>query len=147
MKDDSLGNQKGIALVMALLMLLVLTIIGVSSISSSVFEAKLSGNERVGSAAFYASEAGVMVGIDRLPNLTAYSGNVDSDGRYRSGEMIPSTPQPLKKLGVMSRPGYDTTWQFDRVQVNATGESYGAMKEVEVQLTLGPYGAGTQYNN
>lgn len=147
MKDHFLGDQKGIALILALLMLLILTIIGISSINSSVSETKISGNERVGSAAFYASESGVIVGVDRLPNITAYSGNVDSDERYRSGEMVPSTPQPLKNLGVMGRPGYETTWEFIRFQVNATGESFSAMKEVEVQVSMGPYGAGTQYNN
>jgi hypothetical protein len=147
MKQDSLREERGIALILAILMLLVLTIIGIGSIGSSVFEAKISGNERVGSAAFYASEAGVIFGVDRLPNLTAYSGYVDSDERYRSGEMIPSTPKPLKKMGVMTRPGYETTWEFKRFQVNATGESFGAMKEVEVQVSMGPFGAGTEYNN
>jgi len=147
MKDHSLRGQEGIALILALLMLLILTIIGISSINSSVFETKISGNERMGNAAFYGSEAGVIMGVDRLPNVTAYSGNVDSDVKYRSGQMAPSAPQPQKKIGIMRRPGYETVWKFDRFQVNATGESFGAMKEVEVQVSVGPYGAGTQYNN
>jgi len=47
----------------------------------------------------------------------------------------------------MGRPGYDVTWEFARYQVNATGQSFGAVKEIEVQVSMGPYPAGTQYNN
>jgi len=56
MTPSVLNNEKGVALVIALIMLIVLTFIGISSISSSVFETKISGNERVGSSAFYAAE-------------------------------------------------------------------------------------------
>ena len=140
-------DQKGAALVVALIMLLVLTLIGMSSISSTFFESKISGNDRFGAAAFYASKGGLDVGLNRLPNLTAYSGSIGSDETYRSGSMTPSAPQDLLDLGLMERQGYDVTWEFRRFQVNATGQSFGAMKEIEVQVSMGPYAAGTLYNN
>jgi Tfp pilus assembly protein PilX len=139
-------DQKGVALIIALIMLLVLTLIGMSSISSTFFESKISGNDRFGAAAFYASKGGVDVGINRLPNITAYSGNIGTDETYRSGKMTPSTPQDSINLGLMGRSGYDVIWEFRRFQVNATGESFGAMKEIEVQVNYGPFSAGTQYN-
>jgi Tfp pilus assembly protein PilX len=139
-------DQKGVALIVALIMLLVLTLIGMSSITSTFFESKISGNDRFGTAAFYASKGGVDVGINRLPNITAYSGNIGSDEVYRSGKMTPSTPQDSINLGVMGKSGYDVIWEFRRFQVNATGESFGAMKEIEVQVNYGPFSAGTQYN-
>lgn len=147
MKRTLLKDQKGVALVMALVMLIVLTLVGVSSISSTVFETKISGNERVGSAAFYAADGGVGVGIGRIPDTTAYSGNITSDVSYRSGNMSPNTPQPLKTLGIISRPGFETVWEYRRFQVNATGESSGAKKEIEVQISFGPNPSGTEYNN
>ena len=147
MKNSCLENQKGVALVVALLMLLVLTFLGMSSISSTVFEAKISGNERIGSAAFYATSAGVEVGIGRIPDITAYSGTIGSDESYRSGKLIDPSPQLQKSLGVMLRPGFETTWEFKRFQINATGEIFGAKKEIEVQVSMGPYNAGTSYNN
>jgi type IV pilus assembly protein PilX len=67
MERLSLGDQKGVALIIALIMLLVLTLIGMNSISSTFFESKISGNDRFGAAAFYASKGGVDVGINRLP--------------------------------------------------------------------------------
>jgi Tfp pilus assembly protein PilX len=67
METSVFKNEKGVALVIALIMLIILTFIGISSISSSVFETKISGNERVGSSAFYAAEGGVNVGTV-IPN-------------------------------------------------------------------------------
>lgn len=147
MKRSIWEDQKGVALIVALIILLVLTLIGMSSISSTFFESKISGNDRSGAAAFYAAKGGVDIGINRLPNTTAYSGNIGSDETYRSGKMIPGNPQPLIYFGTMGREGYDVMWEFRRYQVNATGQSFGAMKEIEVQVSMGPYPAGTQYNN
>ena len=147
MERSVLKNEKGVVLVIALIMLVVLTFLGVASINSSVFEARISGNDRVGSAAFYATEGGVKVGISRLPDITAYSGTIGSDESYRSGRLTDSSPQPQKSLGLILKPGFETTWEFKRFQVNATGESFGARKEIEVQVSLGPYNAGTSYNN
>jgi len=147
METSVLKNEKGVALVIALIMLIVLTLIGISSISSSVFETKISGNERVGSSAFYAAEGGVYVGISRVPDITAYSGTIGKDEGYRSGKLTDSSPQPQKNLGAMLKPGFDTAWEFKRFQINATGEFLSAKKEIEVQVSLGPYNAGTSYNN
>jgi len=140
-------DQKGVALIIALIMLLVLTLIGISSISSTFFESKISGNEKFGSAAFYVASGGVEVGISRLPVITAYSGNIGSDESYRSGSMTASSPQPSKNLGLMYKPGYEGSWEFKRFQINATGQSFGARKEIEIQVSLGPYPSGTSYNN
>lgn len=148
MKTDPLKNEKGVALVIALIMLVILTLIGIASISSSIFEAKISGNERWGSAAFYAASAGIEVGISRIPEIGPY-GPVPfgSDETYRSGTLTSSSAQPQKNLGLSFKPGFDPTFQFKRYQVNAVGESFGARKEIEVQALLGPYAGGTSYNN
>ncbi len=147
MKRSVWKDQKGVALVVALIMLLVLTLIGMSSISSSFYETKISGNDRFGAAAFYAAKGGVEMGINRLPDTSAYSGNIGSDEAYRSGRMTPGNPQPLIYLGAMAKSGYDAMWEFRRFQINSTGQSFGAVKEIEVQVSMGPYPAGTQYNN
>ena len=140
-------NQRGVALILALIMLIVLTLIGLNSIGTSIFETKISGNERFSSSAFYAAEGGLEVGINQIPDLTAYSGNIGPDVTYRSGSITDSSAQPSKNLGLALRPGYESTWEFKRYQVRATGSSFGAQKEVEAQILLGPYEAGTSYNN
>ena len=52
-------NQNGIALVVALIMLLVLTFIGLAAISTTSYEARIAGNERVYNNAFYAGDGGI----------------------------------------------------------------------------------------
>jgi hypothetical protein len=54
-----LRNNHGASLVVALLILLVLTIIGISAITTSTFETKIAGNERLYNEAFYAADAGI----------------------------------------------------------------------------------------
>ena len=56
---DRLKDQKGIALVVALIMLLVLTFIGLAAISTTSYEARIAGNERVYNNAFYAGDGGI----------------------------------------------------------------------------------------
>lgn len=138
---------KGVVLVIVLIMLLVLTLVGISSVLSTSYETKISGNDRFGAAAFYAAKGGVDVGINQLPNTAAYSGNIGSDETCSKRTLTSTTPQPITNLGLMARPGFETTWEFRRFEVDATGQCFGAMKQVEVQVSMGPFGAGTQYNN
>ena len=56
---DSRIDQKGFALVIALIMLLVLTLIGFAAVNLTSYEARISGNERVYNNAFYAGDGGV----------------------------------------------------------------------------------------
>jgi Tfp pilus assembly protein PilX len=147
-KKQVLGSQRGVALVLALMMLIVLTLIGLSSITTTVYEAKIAGNERFGNAAFYAAVGGGEVGIGNLPNIASYTGSIGSDENYRSGRMTDSGPQPLAYKGTIQNKGDEVTmWEYKRYQINATGVSFGARKEVEMQAKVGPYPTGTQYNN
>ena len=79
MKDES-----GVALVIALLMMIMLTLIGLGSIFSSTFEMKLSGNKRASTDAFYAADSGVQV---VMANIT----NFDLPGRYVDNQYDPFT--------------------------------------------------------
>jgi len=56
---DRLMEQKGIALVVALIMILVLTFVGLAALSFTSYEARIAGNERVYNNAFYAGEGGI----------------------------------------------------------------------------------------
>ena len=144
-----LGEKKGVALVIALLMLLVLTLIGISSISTTTFETSISGNERVRTDAFYAAEAGIQVAINRIPDNTnpIPKTKIKEDSYYWSGTANDKgNPKSLKSFGLHQMAGFDSSWAFKRFQVNTTGESFGATKEIEVQVSYGPFHAGTEYN-
>ncbi len=62
-----MGNERGIVLIVALMLLLVLTILGIGSISTTSFESIISGNERLANIAFYSAEAGIQVGLNQVP--------------------------------------------------------------------------------
>jgi|GEM_PF-529383 len=142
-------NDKGMALVVALMMLLVLTLIGIHAITTTTYETSISGNERVGTDAFYASEAGIQVSLNQLPNTNPISRTkVGEDSYYWSGSpQDRDSPRAVGFMGLYATPGYDASWSFNRYQINATGESFGAAKEIEAQVRYGPFSAGTQYNN
>jgi hypothetical protein len=59
MKREFLNNQKGVSLVIALIILLVLTLLGISAITTTTFETNIAGNERLYNRAFYTTDSGV----------------------------------------------------------------------------------------
>ena len=150
MEGDILRNKNGVALVIALIMLLILTFIGISAISTTTFETNITGNERVGTDAFYASEAIFQVGLNQLPDTKPVRKDKGEIGEYSSGwsgsPKDRGSPRELAPFGLYNKGGYDSSWAFKRYQINATGESFLATKEVEAQVSYGPFSAGTQYN-
>ena len=148
MKNHVLPNGKGAAMIIALLILLVLTLIGISSISTSTYETNIAGNERVGADAFYASEGGIQVAVSQIPDTDPISRTkVGEDSYYWSGApKDKGSPKNLKSFGSHRKIGFDSSWAFKRFQANATGEALGALKEIEVQVGYGPFSAGTDYN-
>ncbi len=63
-------KESGAALVVALIMLVVITLIALASSYTSIFEIKISGNKRCATDAFYAADAGINA-------ITSYSTNFD----------------------------------------------------------------------
>jgi len=149
MGKNILINEKGVALIIALMMLLILTLIGISAISTTTFETSISGNERVGTDAFYASEAGIQIGLNQLPDTKPIPVTpIGADSSCWSGSPLDkNSPLNLRSFGLYPKAGFDVSWSFKRFQVNTTGMSFKGTKELEVQTRLGPFGSGTQYNN
>ena len=73
-----LTNEKGAALVIALMMMIMLTLVGLGSIFTSTFEVKLSGNKRGSTNAFYAADSGIQVVIANIENFTVPGKYVDN---------------------------------------------------------------------
>ena len=68
-KKCLLEDQTGAAMIIALIMMVVLTLIGIASMFTSTFEIKLSGNKRGATDAFYAADSGVNVITARTDNF------------------------------------------------------------------------------
>ena len=68
-KDFIFENQSGSALVIALVMMVLLTLIGLSSILSSSFDIRISGHKRGATNAFYGADSGVQATLANLENF------------------------------------------------------------------------------
>ncbi len=65
-RDGVIDNQGGFVLVLAMLIMVVLIVIGISSIKTSRVELEIAGNEKFHQQAFYEAEAGISTGIEVL---------------------------------------------------------------------------------
>ena len=98
-----LNDQSGVALVLALVMIVILTLIGLASTYTSNFELKLSGNKRGTTDAFYAADSGIQVIMANVDNFSL-------PGKYVDNKYDPFTdannPNPTKAKVVIQ---FDTT--------------------------------------
>jgi len=83
-------DQSGAALVIALLMMIALTLVGMGAIFTSTFEVQISGNKRGSTDAFYAAESGLQVA---LANINNFNPSNYVDNRYNPFT-DPSNPNP-----------------------------------------------------
>lgn len=75
-----MNNSNGGVTIAALLILAVLTIIGISSISTSNIEVQIATNDKVHKMAFYAADGGSELGTELLElNIACASGFADDD--------------------------------------------------------------------
>jgi hypothetical protein len=100
---NPLKDQSGVALVLALIMIVILTLIGLASTYTSTFEMKLSGNKRGTTDAFYAADSGVQVVVANVENFSLPGKYVDN--KY-DPFTDPSNPNPTKAQVLIQ---YDTT--------------------------------------
>jgi len=132
-----LRSEKGAALIISLLLLLVLTVLALSLINTSTFEIGISGNEKTNLEAFYAAEAGIQMALSQLPSMEAIPRTtIGSDSQYWSGSVTErNNPRRLESLGLAFQYGSDVSqFGFRRIGIHATGESEGAVRELEVQV-------------
>ena len=70
LRNHSIRNdQSGIALVIAILMLLILTLMGTASVTTSTYEISLSGNKRGSTDAFYTTDGGIQSALSEIDNF------------------------------------------------------------------------------
>ena len=97
-------KQEGMALVIALVMLLILTVIGINAINTTIFETNISGNQRLYNTAFYGADGGI----------DDFRATIDpKDPRGIRGEIMygsitshPGNPVPISGSNVR----YNLTW-------------------------------------
>ena len=97
MNRRNIVDEQGFILVWALLLLVVVTLLGVSGISTSIFETKMAANEALHKQAFYQADGGTQNGISLLKhNITCISGFQDDtlDGGIMMATTATGNPSP-----------------------------------------------------
>ncbi|MCG6944768.1 MAG: pilus assembly PilX N-terminal domain-containing protein [Deltaproteobacteria bacterium] len=150
---DTIANDRGSALVIALLVLVLLTLMGISATTTSTIEVQMAGNEKFHDMAFYAAESGWQRSLNWLdsqyPAVTEKVG-WDEDATplptFSPGEKY-NNPDPIvlaedndteysvkiEFVGTRAVPGYGTNFRRFNYQVDSTGIGPGnARSEVRV---------------
>jgi len=100
---EILKNQSGAALVIALIMIIVMTLIVLAASFTSIFEIRLAGNKRGSTDAFFAADSGVQVVIANIENF-------DLPGKYAGNKYDPFTdPKNTNPTKAQVQINYDGT--------------------------------------
>jgi hypothetical protein len=65
----TMGNERGVTLVVAVLVMITATLLGIAAVMSADIEVRMSGNQRCLDNAFYAADAGIDRGVAWLLDL------------------------------------------------------------------------------
>jgi len=155
-----LDNNRGSALVVALLMLVVLTLIGISATTTTTFELQIAGNDRLYKQAFYAADGATEMGGELIEQniedrdwdfgadgVTAVSpsnplarGNVrlESPNPYMNREPMDGIPSDINRDAVYPRTAINSDPHTNIKAVGNTTLSTGSA----VQLIAGYEGKG-----
>lgn len=91
-----LENQSGSALVIALVMIIVISLIALASSYTSLFEIKLSGNKRGSTDAFYSADTGVNQITSNIANFNLNSFDAQTQTYSPFNDLTNTTPNPTK---------------------------------------------------
>jgi len=150
---DTIANDRGSALVVALLVLVLLTLMGISATTTSTIEVQMAGNEKFHDMAFYAAESGWQTSLNWLDRQ--YPGITEKVGWDESATPLSTFspgakydhPDPIvlaedndteysvkiEFVGTRAVPGYGTNFRRFNYRVNSVGVGPGnARSEVSV---------------
>lgn len=142
-----LKSKRGAALIVAMLLLIILTVLGLAAIKTSTTDIEISANERRAQCALYAADAGLQVTQEQICRYDTDPISPTAIGNNASFMMI----GPISRVGTISTAG---GYQYKLFGFRIRGicgdpnDPRAPQKEIEVKsrsLTLGA-GGGTNYN-
>jgi hypothetical protein len=148
------ADEKGSALVLALLILVLLTLMGISATTTSTVGVQMAGSEKSYELAFYSAESGWQRALnwldDQYPGVTdnlvwdgtdfiAVAGSLDDAATVGIPLAEDNNTQYFVKVefaGTTPVPGYGTSFRRFNYRVNSVGAGPGNARS-EVQVTAG----------
>ncbi len=108
----SLRSDKGVILVVTLLVMVVLSLLGATFLTLATTESKIAFNEREARQAFYAAEAGVQEALIRM-NLDPSSVTDEVDTTYDGNPDSVRDPQMVNNLTPVANPRDSAFWHYN----------------------------------
>ncbi|PXF60360.1 MAG: hypothetical protein C4B58_00555 [Deltaproteobacteria bacterium] len=94
-----LRDKDGSALVIALMILVILTLIGIAATNTSIIEMQIAGNEKAYKEAFYKADAGVSYVVATYPSVSSYPISVDIDNDGNDDFKVDKGPSGIIDFG------------------------------------------------
>ena len=146
LKENKLRpGESGIAMILAILLLLLLSGIGIAVVDHSGEESAVAGRSRRSSFTFYAADSGIQLSIARVsqfpPQLNAFTATFADGTTMQTGDRSSGAPQPIERTNVGAPPdgfsikygsGYVT--ETYRATVSAFGPD-GSSAELEAKYS------------
>ncbi len=152
---EKVSEERGAALVIALMILVVLTLLGTSATTTTMIDIRVAGNEKSQRLAFYAAEAGTQAGCVALNDLkTADSGSWDNllaetqdlndyiDNNF-GGRNVGTASFTLAVVDNTDLDGSTTVDTDNVIVMTSTGQHLNS--QVEIRTTVRYSGGGDQY--
>ncbi|MBN1932203.1 MAG: pilus assembly PilX N-terminal domain-containing protein [Desulfobacterales bacterium] len=146
-----LKNEKGSTIVISLMILVLLTVIGISATHTSTVETLISTNDLFNKITFYAAESGWQISVNWLDSqypLSTIDGGLDMTGGaigFTNAKFgVPDTFQLASNNGFSAKvsfagannvPGYSTEFKRYRYEVESTGRG-PRDSEATIEVTL-----------
>lgn len=142
-------HQRGVALVVALVALLILTILGVSALVSTALEGLMAGNVQEQNRAFQAAETGIeaaLVNTADYPTIIGktLTGNAGAIGQYGAIASYTITYQGQTDHPANSKPSSVDKVQVNRYEISSVGTT--ANNGATATTTRGLYQVGPALN-
>lgn len=137
----TLSNERGSALIITMMLLLILTAIGIYAISISTTEMKIALQSKTGIATLNTAESGAHYAVDQIPNIVSNDNVTLADQSTYSVSSWATGDMTLK-------PGFGANYRFADFMADSTGTAPSSLlgqRRVQAVAIFGPVPVGTMY--
>jgi hypothetical protein len=144
-------DESGIALLISILLLLMMSAIAISAVENSGEESAMGGRMRRTVKTLHAADGGMQIGLGRMSNdiYDGFSGTTGDGTSYQSGDRTQTSAQPAIRLGYGPPPDGNcigvgaTCFRSDLArQTVSSFAPDGAVAEIEAQVAILRPGTG-----
>jgi Tfp pilus assembly protein PilX len=137
----TITNERGSALIITMMLLLILTAIGIYAISISTTEMSIALQSKTGTATLNSAESGAHYAMDMIPNLVTNDNATLAD---QSSYSVTSWATG----GMTLKPGFGANYRFADFAADSIGippPQFVGQRRVQAVVNYGPVPVGTMY--